>query len=48
MRFHAQVTDVPASDIFTKHADVSTNPYWLTYVRKSEVARRIDAVHRQF
>lgn len=43
-----QVADVPMSQVLSKHSDASTNPYWLTYVRKAEVARRIDAVHRQF
>ncbi|KAK9899710.1 cysteine proteinase [Cystobasidium minutum MCA 4210] len=42
------VTDVQVSEVFADTTGSTANPYWLTYVRKSEIADRIDAVCRNF
>lgn len=44
----SQVTDVEESEVFADTTGATANPYWLTYVKKSEIDFRIDAVCRRF
>jgi hypothetical protein len=34
--------------VFADTTGKTANPYWLTYVRKSDIPQRIDAVCRHF
>jgi len=49
LKFNDQtVTDVDASEVFADTTGQTANPYWLSYVRKTDIATTVDAVHRSF
>ena len=43
-----QVTDIPRSEVFANTTGQTANPYWLSYVRKADISKHVDAVCRAF